>query len=320
MGQVGRARVAGQAFGETAPLLRAGSRRLGKRTMDYTTEILVDGLGFPESPRWHEGRLWFSDQHLDRVMAVDLRGELEVIAEVPGSPSGLGWLPDGRLLIVSMKDKRLLRLDPQGLVVAADLGQLATHTCNDMIVDHEGNAFIGNFGYEIGDPLAEPRFAEIILVRPNGEAGIVAHGMAFPNGCVITPDHSTLIVAESSAARLTAFTITLEGLLVERRIWAEFDKRGLVVDQDRLIPDGICCDSKGAIWVASPGTPGGVLRVLEGGEVTDRVQVEHQAFAAMLGGPERKTLFVCTSTYDEDNGVQGRIEMVDVEVPGAGLP
>ena len=123
-----------------------------------------------------------------------------------------------------------------------------------------------------------------------------------------------------SAARLTAFTITLEGLLVERRLWAEFDKLGLVVDQNRVIPDGICLDAEGAVWMASPGKPGGVFRVREGGEITNRVEVEHQAFAVMLGGPDRKTLFVCTSYVDDESKLHGRIEKVKVEVPGAGLP
>ena len=288
--------------------------------MDYKTKVLLDGLGFPECPRWHENRLWFSDQHLNRVIAVDMHGNPEVIVEVPGSPSGLGWLPDGRLLVVSMQDKRLLRLDEEGLVIVAELADLATHTCNDMVVDREGNAYIGNFGYEIGDPAAEPCFSELILVRPDGETGIVARGLAFPNGMVITSDDATMIVAESSAARLTAFTVTLEGYLVERRIWAQFDERGLLVDQDRIIPDGICLDAEEAIWMASPGEPGGVMRVREGGEITDRVEVDHQAFAAMLGGPEGKTLFVCTSAYDQETGVSGRIEMVDVPVAGSGLP
>lgn len=288
--------------------------------MDYKTEVLLDGVGFPEGPRWRDGKLYFSDQHYNHVLTVDMDGNPGAVVEVPGSPSGLGWLPDGRMLVVSMKDCKLLRLDHTGLEVAADLRGLASFTCNDMVVDRQGNAYIGNFGYDIGDPTADPRFAELIMVTPDGQAGVVARGLAFPNGCVITPDDSTLIVAESSAARLTAFTITLEGFLVERRIWAEFDKLGLVVDQNRMIPDGICLDAEGAIWMASPGTPGGVFRVREGGEITDRVETEHQAFAAMLGGPEGRTLFVCTSTYEEGTGVSGRIEMVEVEVPGAGLP
>ena len=292
----------------------------GAASMVYQTQILMDGLGFPEAPRWRDGKLWFSDQRFGQVLTVDLDGNLEGIVEVPGSPSGLGWLPDGRLLVVSMKDQLLLRLDPQGLVVVADLSTLATHTCNDMVVDSQGNAYIGNFGFDIGDPASESRFAEIILVRPDGEVGVVARGLAFPNGSVITADEDVLIVAESAAARLTAFTITLEGLLAERRIWAEFDQLGLINSFDRMVPDGICLDQEGAIWMASPGEPGGVFRVREGGEITDRVEVDSQAFAVMLGGPQRQTLFVCTASLDDDNQVNGRIEMVEVDVPGAGLP
>jgi sugar lactone lactonase YvrE len=206
------------------------------------------------------------------------------------------------------------------LEIVVDLSRMLTTNLNDMVVDREGNAYIGNYGFDVNDPAVEPQFAPIIMVNAAGEAVSVAHGLAFPSGLAITPDDSTLIVAESSAARLTAFTITLEGLLVERRIWAEFDKMGLVVDQNRTIPDGICLDAEGAVWMASPGIPGGVFRVREGGEITDRIEVEHQAFSVMLGGPERKTLFICTSHVDENSKLHGRIEMVEVKVPGAGLP
>lgn len=288
--------------------------------MDYKTEVLLDELGFPECPRWHDGKLWFSDQYYNHVITVDMMGEAESVVEVPGTPGGLGWLPDGRLLVVSMKENRLLRLDEEGLTPVADLSSLASFTCNEMVVDREGNAYIGNYGYDISDPQAEPCFAELIMVKENGEAGVVAHGLAFPNGSVITADDSTLIVAESSAARLTAFTVTLEGYLVERRIWAEFDNLGLVPDQDRVIPDGICLDEEGSVWIASPGQPGGVMRVRPGGRIVDQVEIEHQAFAVMLGGPQRKTLFICTASFDENDRVHGRIEMVRVEVPGAGLP
>jgi sugar lactone lactonase YvrE len=299
---------------------RRAISRIGWGSMDYKTEVLLDGLGFPDCPRWHDGRLFFSDQHYNHVISVDMNGDPGSVAEVPDTPAGIGWLPDGRLLVVSMKDRRVLRLDHDGIAVHADLSGLATFTLNDMVVDRQGNAYVGNFGYDISDPQVDPKFAEIVMVTPEGAAGALAHGLAFPSGMAITSDDSTLIVAESSAARLTAFTITLEGYLVERRIWAEFDKLGLVVDQDRVIPDGICVDAEGAVWMASPGKPGGVFRMREGGEITDRVEVEHQAFAAMLGGPEGKTLFVCTSAYDENSGLSGRIEMVEVSVPHSGLP
>jgi len=295
--------------------------RIGRESMDYKTEILLDGLGFPDCPRWHDGRLYFSDQYFNHVISVDMAGDAASETEVPGTPGGIGWLPDGRLLVVEMKNRRLLRLDGEDeLVVAADLSRLVTTNLNDLVVDREGNAYIGNYGYDINDPQAEPNFARIIMVSATGEVSSVAHGLAFPSGMAITSDDSTLVVAESSGARLTAFTITLEGLLVERRIWAEFDQLGLVIDQNRVIPDGICLDAEGAVWMASPGTPGGVFRVRDGGEIAERIEVEHQAFAVALGGPERKKLFICTSYFDDDSNLHGRIEMVDVTVPGSGLP
>ena len=236
-----------------------------------------------------------------RVMTVDLEGNAEIIVELKNYPSGLGWDPQGRLLIVSMQDRRLLRLDPEGLTEVADISNLAKFICNDMVVDKHGNAYIGSVG-------AKP--AEIILVTPDGQAHIVANKMAFPNGTVITPNGNTLIVGETWAACLTAFNIEKDGSLTNRRIWARL-KGGAV-------PDGICLDSEGAIWVASPSTSE-VLRVLEGGEVSNRIKIqdENSAYACMLGGPSRKTLFICTSN---DSRTNGRIEIIEVEFSGAGLP
>ncbi len=280
---------------------------------NYTTEVLLDGLMFPEGPRWHEGRLWFSDMHAHNVLAVDLNGNVETIVEVPNRPSGLGWLPDGRLLVVSMTDRRLLRLDPEGLAEVADLQDLASNHCNDMVVDRQGRAYIGNFGFAL-DEGAPRALAEIVLVTPEGEARVVADKMAFPNGTVITPDGQTLIVGESAGACLTAFDIQTDGSLTNRRVWAALEG---------AVPDGICLDAEGAIWVASP-ISGEALRVREGGEVTDRVKVATQAYACMLGGPERRTLCVLTAKSSSPDEVQtqkaGRIEIVEVEVPGAGLP
>ena len=288
--------------------------------MELETIVLLDGLGFPEGPRWRDGKLWFSDMEAGRVMTVDLDCKTETVVEVPGQPSGLGWLPDGRLLIVSMLDQRLLRLDPGGLVEVADLRELASYHCNDMVVDEQGRAYIGNFGFDLfaQEP---PKLADIVLVTPSGDARVVADKLAFPNGTVITPDGCTLVVAESFAARLTAFDIEPEGSLTRRRTWAQFDDRGFEsqIDPERAGPDGICLDAEGAIWVASPST-GEVLRVLEGGEITHRVKIETQPFAAMLGGPDRRTLFVCTSILGERPSESGRIETVRVDVPGAGFP
>ena len=290
--------------------------------MRRTTKVLLDGLDFPEGPRWHDGKLWFSDMDRGLVMTVDLNGKADIIVKAGAETSGLGWLSDGTLLVVLMADRRLLRLKAGELLEVADLSGLASFMANDMVVDAYGSAYIGHFGFAFMDLTIAPRPAEIILVTPAGDARIVADEMAFPNGMVITPDGRTLIVAESLAARLTAFDIASDGSLARRRVWAEFDDLGFrPYDPTRVFPDGICLDAAGAIWMASPGGGGEVLRVLEGGEVTDRVAVERQPFAAMLGGPDRRTLFVCTSRMGESftSGI-GRIETVHVETPGAGLP
>jgi sugar lactone lactonase YvrE len=281
--------------------------------MPLKTKVLLDGLMFPEGPRWHEGKLWFSDMQGLYVTTLDATGKSEKIIEVKGSPSGLGWLPDGRLLVVSMLDRRLLRLDPDGLVVVADLNHLASFHCNDMVVDKQGRAYIGNFGfdYAAGAPV-EP--AEIVLVTPQGHARIVAEDLLFPNGSVITPDGQTLVVAETFGNRLTAFDIGQDGALANRRIWA---------DLEGGFPDGICLDAEGGIWVAAP-HPGEVVRVLQGGDITHRVSVSTRPYACMLGGDDGCTLFVCTAGSAIPDEVRampgGKIETVKVGVPGAGLP
>jgi sugar lactone lactonase YvrE len=278
-----------------------------------TTDVVLADLAFAEGPRWHEGRLWFSDMHDHRVAAVDLAGTAETIVEVPGQPSGLGWLPDGTLLVVSMVDRRLLRLDGGVLTEVADLSAQATFHCNDMVVDAQGRAYVGNFGWDLHGGGA-PVDAVLLLVTPDGGTRVVATDLSFPNGSVITPDGATLIVGESFAARLTAFDVAPDGALSNRREWARLDG---------AVPDGICLDAEGAIWVASP-LSAEVLRVREGGAVTHRVPVETQAFACMLGGSERRHLFVCTALDSDPARCRetrsGRIEVVEVEVPGAGRP
>ncbi len=219
-------------------------------------ETLIDDLRFPEGPRWHDGRLWFSDMHSQQVLAVDLDGKAETIVEVPQDPSGLGWLPDGRLLVVSMQDRKLMRLDPQGLVEVADLSAHASFYCNDMVVDAVGRAYVGNFGWDLHGG-APPVEANLVLVEPDGAVRVVADKLRFPNGSVITPDGRTLIVGETFGPCLTAFDIAGDGSLSGRREWARMEG---------AVPDGICLDAEGGIWVASP-VSGAVLRLVEGGRV-----------------------------------------------------
>jgi len=275
---------------------------------------LIDDIAFAEGPRWHDGRLYYSDMHSGKVFAADLEGRWEVICAVPNAPSGLGWLPDGRMLVVSMTDRRLLRLEADGgLSEVADLSPWASYHCNDMVVDKVGRAYVGNFGWDLHGG-GKPQPAELVLVTADGEVRVVAGDLEFPNGCVITPDGATLIVGETMGKRLTAFDIEADGSLSGRREWAS---------TPGILPDGICLDAEGAIWVASPVSQG-CFRILEGGEITHKVEVETEAFACMLGGPERKHLFVCTAGSSEPAACaknrDGRIEVVEVEVPGAGLP
>jgi len=276
-------------------------------------ETLAEGLVFPEGPRWREGLLWFSDMHDLAVKTVDPDGRVEDRFEVPGRPSGLGWTPEGDLLVVSMVDRRLLRWDGSALREVADLSALASYHCNDMVVDARGRAYVGNFGFDL-DRRAPYRKAELVLVHPDGRAEVVADEMAFPNGCVLGPDGRTLVVGETFGARLTAFDVAEDGSLSGRRLWAKL--------QD-AVPDGICLDAEGAIWVASP-VSREVLRVREGGEVAERIPTEQMAIACMLGGDERRTLFVLTaeSTGPEETRARrsARIQRAEVEVPGAGLP
>ncbi len=278
------------------------------------TTVLLDGLCFGEGPRWHDGRLWLSDMHDHKVIAVDETGVAESIVEVPAWPSGLGWMPDGSLLIVAMRERKLLRWVDGELEEHADLSALASFHCNDMVVDANGRAYVGHFGFDLHNQ-ADFKAAELIAVEPDGSARIVARDMAFPNGTVIAPDGKTLIVGETFAGRLTAFDIDSEGDLSNRRVWAQLPQG--------VVPDGICLDEGMGIWIASP-TSNEVLRALEGGEITDRISLDQGAFACMLGGADRRRLFVLTAADSDPETCRAkrsaRIEYVDVEIPGGGLP
>lgn len=283
--------------------------------MASETKVVLEGLIFPECPRWHDGRLWFSDMLDCKVIAVDLDGHAETVAQVPGQPGGLGWLPDGRLLVVSMTDQRLLRLDTDGLREASDLSQIAIGNCNDMVVDVHGNAYIGDWGFVGSRPQGELTTAHLIMASPDGKARIVANRVLFPNGAVITPDGKTLIVAESFASRLAAFDIQDDGSLSNYSVWADLG--------EKVIPDGICLDAEGAIWVTNSGG-NDVIRVRRGGEVAGTVTVSSRAYACILGGAGRRSLYLTTAApgmfADLRSKRSGRIEVITVDVPGAGLP
>jgi sugar lactone lactonase YvrE len=276
-------------------------------------DILVAGLTFPEAPRWRDGRLWLSDFYSHRVLAVDLAGRVETIVEVRARPSGLGWRPDGTLLVVSMLDRRLLRVDGGKTSLVADLAELATGPCNDMVVDAAGRAYVGNFGFDRhrGEP---ERATCLARVDPDGRVTRAADELRFPNGAVITPDGGTLIVAETLGHRLTAFDVAADGALSNRRVLATLDG---------CFPDGICLDAENAVWVADARTPR-VLRVRADGRVDRTLPTgQNGAFACILGGPDRRTLFVLTNTGSGPamaDKTDGRVEMYPVDVPGAGLP
>jgi sugar lactone lactonase YvrE len=278
-------------------------------------ETVVDGLVFTECPRWHDGHVWFSDTHVGEVHRVDpASGAHDTVARHSSPVAGLGFLPDGRLLAVAAYERALLRLDDDGFVVHADLAPVVgPWPCNDMAVDQRGRAYVGGFGYDIfgGAPMVA---THLTLVTPDGDMRHTGDDVEFPNGTVVTPDGRTLIVAETMAGRLTAFTIADDGSLVDRRIHAAVDG---------FMPDGICLDAEGAIWAAHPSA--GVVRVREGGEVARTIELEgRRAYACVLGGEDRRTLFVCTGvTHDRDEAARlrsAKIEAVPVDVPGAGIP
>ena len=290
--------------------------------MERKLETLMKGLTFGEGPRWHENKFYFSDFYSHKVYSLDLSGKHEVIVEIPNQPSGLGWTPDGTMLIVSMKDRKLMSFKDGLLTERADLTELSGFHCNDMVVDIDGNAFIGNFGFNTYDG-EEIKPTNLILVKPGEEPVLAADNLFFPNGTVITPDNKTLIVGETYAARLTAFDKSEDGSLSNRRIWA--DRKVNAEEGTVPLPDGMCIDEEGAIWVASPSTAE-VIRVHEGGMISERIPVQTNAFACMLGGEDRRTLFICTSNgsgVDPEAALReksGKIEITQVDVPGCGKP
>ncbi|HMA30272.1 MAG TPA: SMP-30/gluconolactonase/LRE family protein [Casimicrobiaceae bacterium] len=285
--------------------------------------VLAEGLYFGEGPRWRDGRLWFSDFYDHAVKSIDSNGATRTEIELDDQPSGLGWLPDGRLIVVAMHRRQVLRVDPDGVHLHADLADVATYHANDMVVDTHGRAYVGNFGFRLDDALktrgvesviADHPTARLARVDADGSVHVAAPDLHFPNGMVITPDGGTLIVAETLAMRLTAFDIGPDGALSNRRVWATLGMRA---------PDGICLDANGHVWIANAIAPECVL-VAPGGEITATVETSQPCFACMLGGDDRRTLFAMTAPSSVADVVstvrQGRIECAEVRVPGAGRP
>jgi sugar lactone lactonase YvrE len=291
----------------------------------YDATIVREGLGFGEAPRWHEGRLWYSDFYRQGVFSIapdgsDERRELTLETQ----PSGLGWMPDGSLLVVSMVDQRVLRLVDGELRLHADIAEHCGFWANDMAVSASGVAYVGNFGFDLDVLLRErgveglladpPPTTNVVVIAPDGSIIQVVGEFGFPNGTVITPDGATIIIAETMPFRLTAFDVAADGTLHNRRTFAQLD----------FVPaDGICLDAEGQVWVANP-LADEVIRVREGGEVTARVVTSQHTFACMLGGDDRRTLYVMTSPTSDRFELEGttpaRIEAARVDVAGAGLP
>ena len=275
------------------------------------TDVLLTDIAFGESPRWHEGRLWFCDWVAKEVVAVDLDGRREVVLEVDALPFSIDWLSDGRLLVAG---PGLLRREPDGSLVShADLAGLS-EGWNEIVVDGRDNALVNAAGFNLmaGEP---PAPGIVAVARPDGSASRVAGGVEFPNGMAVTADDSTLIVAESYAKRLTAFEIAPDGSLSGRRVWAELGDG---------VPDGICVDADGAVWYADVPNRR-CSRVAEGGEVLQTIELDRGCFACMLGGPDGRTLFIMAQEWKGPEGMAhgertGRVVLAEAPAPRAGRP
>jgi sugar lactone lactonase YvrE len=284
------------------------------------TNVLVRGLGMGESPRWHDGRLWFSDWGNNEIVASDLDGNTEVVGPGGGGSGwAVDWLPDGRMLVTGAE---LLRVEPDGARVRhADLRDISHYGWSEMTVDGRGNVYVNAINFDFADFMdvlgAGEAPGKIALVTSDGEAREVASGLAFPNGMIVTPDNATLIVAESFARRLSAFDIAADGRLSNRRVWAA------------VTGDGICLDADGAVWCSDvgPDEHGVVLRVREGGDVLDRIELDRPCYACMLGGDDGRTLFMVVAKWFGPDRIDelieaktGRVLTARVEVPHAGWP
>ncbi len=290
-------------------------------------EIVLDGLAMPEAPRWHDGAFYFSDVWSGRVLKLSGDGGLDTVADFPGKyASGLGFLPNGDLLTVLMDERQVMRTPPGGdPVLHADLRPLTRFHINDMVVDRQGRAYVSQPGFDMWAERIEPQTTDIIVIEPDGRAGIAASGTHSPNGMAISPDGSTLFVAESSAGCISTFAIAGDGTLSDRRVFAQLPDGG--------IPDGICLDDSGGVWAGVPvslakleGYGLGVQRIVAGGTVTHSVPVSagHRALACVIGGEDRRSLHICTVDIAHPQHAlaakAGRIERIEIDFRGAGLP
>lgn len=287
-----------------------------KKASAQGARLLMSGLAFGESPRWRDGRLFFSNWGAQEIVAVDLEGKSEIVARPPTFlPFCIDWTIDGRLLIVSGPEGLLLRQEANGaLTTYADLTGLSDRGWNEIVVDGRGAAYVNGVGF---DMMAGEAFAPGIIARvaPDGSARQVADGVAFPNGMAVTPDGTTLIVAESYGRKLTAFDIGTDGGLRNRRMWADLDDG---------VPDGICLDAEGAVWFADVPNKR-CRRVREGGKILDEIVFDRGCFACMLGGADRKTLFVLAAEWrgpeNMINGARtGQLLTIAAPAPGVGFP
>jgi sugar lactone lactonase YvrE len=293
-------------------------------------QTLLDGGAFFESPRWHDGRWWVSDFYRHRVMTVSEDGRSEDVLEVEGQPSGLGWMPDGSLLVVSMRDHRILRWDGSSLSLHADVSEYCGGHLNDMVVDPRGRAYAGNFGFDLM-AFGDPATANLIRVDPDGTSSVAAEDMYFPNGSVITPDGRTLIVGETAGCRYTAFTISDDGSLTDRRVWAQVAETPEITTFEETIgklrfgPDGCGLDAEEHIWSADE-VNARCARVAPGGEIVEEIAAPEglNIFACMLGGDDGRTLLMCAAPDFLEQARSANRDAVllttTVDVPHAGLP
>jgi len=288
--------------------------------MNFDVKTLADSttdLKFTESPRWYNDKMWFLDIHDQRIKTVDLSGSVETVVELPFIPNAFGLTPEGTVVVGDAFQRRIYRLEGSELQPLADVSAATVFCLSDGIVDAQGRLYVGDIGYNFVDPAAQPvDTCVIVLVGSDGQTSVVADKLRFPNGLVITPDNRTLIVGETLGNLLTAFDIRADGSLENRRVWARLPSS--------VGPDGICLDTEGCVWCANPEGEDSVVRVREGGEITDRIRVDTNAYAVMLGGPDRRHLFICASDSHDPERIHrspsATFRVVEVAIPGAGIP